>query len=94
MSNSQPVFKPKLGFIFSAMLIRQTRWLIFYRTQRCQTLSSVPRYQTFKTFTPRLERLRPAAVPLRSSKNAKSSEDKLGKHFVDYCRVKVKVLFF
>ncbi len=51
------------------------------------------RCQTFHTFAPRLERLRPDVIPLRSRKAAKSSEDKQGRHFVDNCRVRVKVIF-
>jgi hypothetical protein len=47
--------------------------------------------RTIKTFSPNFERLRPDAIPLRSRKSAKSSEEKQGKHFVDYCRVRVKV---
>ena len=51
------------------------------------------RCQMFHTFPPRLERLRPDVIPLRSRKVAKSSEDKQGRHFVDNCRVRVKVIF-
>ena len=72
------------GFSFSAMLARQAlRWR--------QQLGRLQRCQTFLTFAPKFERLRPEAVPLRSRKSAKSSEDKQGRHFIDYCQVKVKV---
>lgn len=68
---------------YSAMLFRQTARKSFFLLLR--------RYQMFHTATRRLERLRPGAVPLRSRKSAKSSEEKEGKHFVDFCRVTVKV---
>ena len=79
-------FQCKMAF---RQLVRA--FLLKGQMPRCQMGDVLPRCQMLHINAPVFERLRPNAIPLRSRKSAKSSEDKQGRYFVDNCRVRVQV---